>query len=90
MLKSKSGDLGFFPAGPGTHGVLIDVNVALDVILQRQPWLDDSKGVWDACYQMRMTGQLVTTGLTNLFSISRLLPYCLEISFFPPLMRRGH
>ncbi|MGZ3319310.1 MAG: hypothetical protein ACXU95_18735 [Isosphaeraceae bacterium] len=51
--------------------VLIDVNVALDVILERQPWLGDSKGVWDACYQMRLTGHLVATGLTNLFSISR-------------------
>jgi predicted nucleic acid-binding protein len=51
--------------------VLIDVNVALDVILERQPWLDDSKGVWDACYQMRLTGHLVATGLTNLFYVSR-------------------
>ena len=51
--------------------VLIDVNVALDVILQRQPWLDDSKGVWDACHRMRITGHLVATGLTNLFYISR-------------------
>jgi hypothetical protein len=51
--------------------VLIDVNVALDVILERQPWLGDSKGVWDACYQMRLTGHLVATGLTNLFYISR-------------------
>ena len=24
--------------------VLIDVNVALDVILERQPWLEDSEG----------------------------------------------
>ncbi len=51
--------------------VLIDVNVALDVILEREPWLGDSKGVWDACYQMRLTGHLVATGLTNLFYISR-------------------
>ena len=51
--------------------VLIDVNVALDVILEREPWLVDSKGVWDACHQMRITGHLVATGLTNLFYISR-------------------
>jgi hypothetical protein len=51
--------------------VLIDVNVVLDVILEREPWLSDSKGVWDACYQMRLTGHLVATGLTNLFYISR-------------------
>jgi hypothetical protein len=47
--------------------VLIDVNVVLDVILERQPWLGDSKGVWDACHQMRIAGHLVATGLTNLF-----------------------
>ena len=51
--------------------VLIDANVALDVILERFPWLVDSKGVWDACYQRRITGHLVGTGLTNLFYISR-------------------
>ena len=51
--------------------VLIDANVALDVILERQPWLGDSKGVWDACYQNRVTGHLVATSLTNLFYVSR-------------------
>lgn len=50
--------------------VLIDANVALDVILERQPWLGDSKGVWDACYQNRVTGYLVATSLTNLFYVS--------------------
>jgi hypothetical protein len=51
--------------------VLIDVNVALDVILEREPWLADSKRVWDVCHQMHVTGHLVATGLTNLFYISR-------------------
>ncbi len=27
--------------------VLIDANVALDVIFEREPWLRDSKGVWE-------------------------------------------
>jgi hypothetical protein len=45
---------------------LIDVNVALDVILERLPWLGDSKAVWDACHQARLTGHLVATGLTRL------------------------
>jgi predicted nucleic acid-binding protein len=53
--------------------VLIDANVALDVILERQPWLDDSKGVWDACHEVRVVGHLVATGLTNLFYVSRRL-----------------
>jgi predicted nucleic acid-binding protein len=51
--------------------VLIDVNVALDVILERQPWLEDSKAVWDACHETRIVGHLVATGLTNLFYVSR-------------------
>jgi predicted nucleic acid-binding protein len=51
--------------------VLIDANVALDVILERRPWLGDSKGVWDACYQKRIKGHLVATSLTNLFYVSR-------------------
>jgi predicted nucleic acid-binding protein len=51
--------------------VLIDANAALDVILERQPWLGDSKGVWDACFQKRITGYLVATSLTNIFYVSR-------------------
>jgi predicted nucleic acid-binding protein len=53
--------------------VLLDVNVALDVIPERQPWLDDSKGVWDACHETRIVGHLVATAVTNIFSISRRL-----------------
>jgi predicted nucleic acid-binding protein len=53
--------------------VLIDANVALDVILERRPWLDDSKAVWDACHETRIVGHLVATSLTNLFYVSRRL-----------------
>jgi predicted nucleic acid-binding protein len=53
--------------------VLIDVNVALDVILERQPWLDDSKKVWDACHEARVVGHLIATAVTNIFYVSRRL-----------------
>jgi predicted nucleic acid-binding protein len=53
--------------------VLIDANVALDVVLERRPWLDDSKAVWDACHETRIVGHLVATSLTNLFYVSRRL-----------------
>src|SRR3954452_11997573 len=43
--------------------VLIDVNVALDVLLEREPWLADSQAVWDASHQGRITGDLIATGL---------------------------
>ncbi len=45
--------------------VLIDVNVALDVVLERQPWLDDSKGVWDACYPSPGVGRLTRRGFSD-------------------------
>ena len=51
--------------------VLIDTNVALDVILERQPRLEDLKGVWDACHELKIVGHLVATSLTNLFYVSR-------------------
>ena len=53
--------------------VLIDVNVALDVILEHQPWLEDSKGVWDACHETRVVGHLIATSVTNIFHVSRRL-----------------
>jgi hypothetical protein len=33
--------------------VLIDANVALAMILEREPWLGDTKGVWDVCFRSR-------------------------------------
>jgi predicted nucleic acid-binding protein len=53
--------------------VLIDVNIPLDVLLDRQPWVADSKGVWDANHRKEIVGFLVATGLTNLFYIARRL-----------------
>ena len=53
--------------------VLIDLNVVLDVILQRQPWLGQSQAIWDANCQGRIRGHLVATSLTNLFYIARRL-----------------
>ena len=53
--------------------VLIDVNVALDVILERPPWLEDSRGVWDACHETRFAGHLIATAVTNIFYIARRL-----------------
>jgi predicted nucleic acid-binding protein len=53
--------------------VLIDVNVVLDVILERRPWLEDSKGVWDACHETRIAGHLIATAVTNIFYVSRRL-----------------
>lgn len=51
--------------------VLIDTNIVLDVLLKREPWLADSKQVWQACDDARMTGYLVASTLTDIFYIAR-------------------
>ena len=53
--------------------VLIDANVILDVLLDRQPWVADSQLVWDANHQKRIEGYVVATTVTNLFYIARKL-----------------
>ncbi len=51
--------------------VLIDLNIVLDVILQRQPWLTEAAAVWNAHHNGQIRGYLVATSLTNLFYIVR-------------------
>lgn len=51
--------------------VLIDLNIVLDVVLQRQQWLSESQLIWDANCRGRIRGHLVATSLTNLFYIAR-------------------
>jgi predicted nucleic acid-binding protein len=50
---------------------LIDTNVVLDVLLARQPWLNDSAAVWQACDEGRITGHIAATTLTNIFYVVR-------------------
>lgn len=51
--------------------VLIDTNVLLDVLLQRQPWATDSDAVWQANDQGYLAGFISATVATNLFYIAR-------------------
>ena len=53
--------------------VLFDLNVVLDVVLNRQPWLADSRQVWDAQLAGSIDGYLTATEITNLFYIVRRL-----------------
>jgi predicted nucleic acid-binding protein len=53
--------------------VLLDLNVVLDVILQRQPWLAEATAVWNAHHRGQIRAHLVATSLTNLFYIARRL-----------------
>lgn len=51
--------------------VLLDLNVVLDVVLNRQPWVADAKQVWNAHESGLIDGSLAATELTNLFYIVR-------------------
>ncbi len=48
-----------------------DLNVVLDVVLNRQPWAADSIQVWDAHQARRIEGFLAATEITNLYYIVR-------------------
>lgn len=49
--------------------VLIDLNIVLDVILNRQAFFPDSKAVWDASLAGQFDGRIAATELTNLYYI---------------------
>jgi len=53
--------------------ILIDTNIALDVLLEREPWLAESQGVWQACDEGRVVGFLLASTLTDIFYIARRL-----------------
>ena len=53
--------------------VLIDANVVLDVLLNRAPWVTESKAIWDANHRREIDGHVVATTVTNLFYIARKL-----------------
>ena len=51
--------------------VLFDTNVVLDVLLQRQPWVIESKAVWQALDEQRVIGYITAAALTDVFYIAR-------------------
>jgi predicted nucleic acid-binding protein len=53
------------------RNVLIDVNVLLDVFLEREPWVKDARAVWTAHHCRTLVGHVAAHGFTNLFYIAR-------------------
>lgn len=53
--------------------VLLDTNVVLDVLLNRETWVNDSATVWRACDEGRIIGHITATTLTDIFYVSRRL-----------------
>jgi predicted nucleic acid-binding protein len=50
--------------------VLLDTNVILDVLLQREPWRQASDAVWDAVDNEALTGFLSASTLTDIFYVA--------------------
>jgi predicted nucleic acid-binding protein len=53
--------------------VLLDTNVVLDVLLNRDPWVQDSAAVWQASDQGRIVGHVVASTITTVFYVARRL-----------------
>ena len=50
---------------------LIDTNVLLDVLLAREPWLAQSRAVWEACDAGRFNGFISAISPPNVFYVAR-------------------
>jgi predicted nucleic acid-binding protein len=48
---------------------LLDTNIVLDVLLDRQPFVTDSKAIWDACDSGRIRGYITATTLTTIYYV---------------------
>lgn len=51
--------------------VLFDLNVILDVVLNRQPWANEAAQLWNAHTTGRIDGYIAAIELTNLFYVVR-------------------
>jgi predicted nucleic acid-binding protein len=51
--------------------VLLDTNIVLDVLLARDPWLDQAKAIWLACDDGRLEGWVSAVTLTTIFYVGQ-------------------
>jgi predicted nucleic acid-binding protein len=51
--------------------VLLDTNVILDVLLAREPFVAESRAIWDACDDGRLDGNVSAVTLTTVFYVCR-------------------
>ncbi len=51
--------------------VLFDTSIVLDVLLNRPPWVQAARTLWQAHDEGRLTGYITATTLTNIFYIAR-------------------
>lgn len=77
--------------------VLLDTNIVLDVLLRREPWLDEASALWKANDEGRLAAYMMASALTDVFYIARRLvglekahqavQTCLEAFEFCPVDR---
>ena len=53
--------------------ILLDTNVVLDVLLNREPWVAEASAIWKANDDGRIVGYLMASALTDIFYIARRL-----------------
>src|SRR4051812_38433355 len=51
--------------------LLLDTNVVLDFLLNRQPWANDAAAIWDAHQQGKLTAVIAAFSLPTIFYIAR-------------------
>jgi predicted nucleic acid-binding protein len=51
--------------------ILLDTDVILDVLLAREPWLDEAAALWRAHEEGRIRASIAATTVTNIFYIVR-------------------
>lgn len=53
--------------------VLLDTNVLLDVLLNRDPWVVESSAVWQASDEGKIAGYIMACAVADIFYIARRL-----------------
>ena len=53
--------------------ILLDTNVVLDALLERDPWVAEARAIWDAHLRYRISAHITATSLTDIFYVSRRL-----------------
>ena len=53
--------------------ILFDINVVLDVLLKRKPWVTEATAVWQANDEGQIVGYILASAMTDIFYIARRL-----------------
>lgn len=58
--------------------ILVDTNIVLDFLLEREPFRQDAERLFEAIASNRITGYVTATTLTNIFYIARRLTQSID------------